>query len=274
MTNLLQPGEIAPMTRLRMALLVAATLLLGAMAPVTGCAEQSRTRWRQTDGLAAPEAVQAAAADATCLYAIGNQVVAKYDRRTGKRIASSKGKATHLNSGFFWEGRLYCAHSNYPQTPELSEIMVLDPDTMELSVFKSFGSYGGSLTWAVRHDGRWWCNFARYGDGNAGTFLAAFNDDWEEQDRWTYPTEVIQAMDRHSLSGGIWRDGHLLATDHDHRVVYQLQLPQQGSVLELIEIQPAPFTGQGIAEDPVTGGLVGIDRAKRQIIMATNGSRP
>jgi hypothetical protein len=31
---------------------------------------------------------------------------------------------------------------------------------------------------------------------------------------------------------------------------------------------PAPFTGQGIADDPATGGLVGIDRKQRQIVFA------
>jgi hypothetical protein len=30
----------------------------------------------------------------------------------------------------------------------------------------------------------------------------------------------------------------------------------------------APFTGQGIAPDPVSGGLVGIDRKNRQILLA------
>ncbi|GIS59395.1 MAG: hypothetical protein CM1200mP2_16200 [Planctomycetaceae bacterium] len=53
--------------------------------------------------------------------------MAKYDRTTGRRIATSTGQAKHLNSGFPWRGRLLCAHSNYPTTPEKSEIKVLDP---------------------------------------------------------------------------------------------------------------------------------------------------
>src|SRR4051794_17287137 len=64
--------------------------------------------------LAAPEANQAAAADDRFVYAIGSAVIAKYDRATGERTAHSTGSAHHLNSGFLWDGKLLCAHSNYP----------------------------------------------------------------------------------------------------------------------------------------------------------------
>src|SRR5688572_21326583 len=88
--------------------------------------------------MVAPEANQAVAADAQFVYAIDNTVVAKYDRATGKRLAVSTGKAKHLNSGFLWENKLYCAHSNYPQKPEQSEILVLDPESIALTPFKKF----------------------------------------------------------------------------------------------------------------------------------------
>ena len=78
-------------------------------------------------------------------HAIANSVVAKYDRETGERVAGSTGAARHLNSGFFHDGQLYCAHSNYPLTPEQSEIIVLDVDSMELSTFHEFGNFGGSF---------------------------------------------------------------------------------------------------------------------------------
>lgn len=226
------------------------------------------TQWRQTRVLAAPEAFQAAAADETFVYAIANRVVAKYDRASGERVAVSTGEARHLNSGFFWNGKLYCAHSNYPQVPEISEIKVLDPKTMTLSTFKDFGSYGGSLTWAIRHDGHWWCNFARYGKENAETFLVKFDTDWQERQRWTFPPELIARLGRHSLSGGIWHDGSLLVTGHDDPILFRLKLPGQGDVAIFQEEQPAPFTGQGIAADPVTGGLVGINRLQRRIVFA------
>jgi hypothetical protein len=231
-------------------------------------ADDAITSWRLTRSLPAPEAVQAAAADEKHVYAIANSVVAKYDRETGTRVSTSIGEATHLNSGFMWQGKLLCAHSNYPKTPEQSEIKVLDVQTMRLTTFKNFGDFGGSLTWVVHHDGHWWCNFARYGDDNAKTFLVKFNKEWQEQARWTYPAVVIRDLGRYSLSGGVWRDNALLVTDHDHQILYQLQLPKEGNVLEFVQKQSAPFTGQGIAVDPNTGGLVGIDRARLQVLFA------
>ena len=89
------------------------------------------TDWAPVRQWPAPEAHQAAAADQRFFYAITSRAVAKYDRTTSKRVALSTGAARHLNSGFFWKGKLLCAHSNYPFKPERSEIMVLDVDTMK-----------------------------------------------------------------------------------------------------------------------------------------------
>jgi hypothetical protein len=229
---------------------------------------QAGSGWAQVRAIDAPEAHQAAAAHGDWFFAITNIAVAKYDRASGERLAISTGAAKHLNSGFVWNGKLYCAHSNYPRKPEQSEIKVLDFATMELSDFHAFGNYGGSLTWAVRHDDAWWCNLALYGDDNAKTFLIKCDDDWRELARWTYPPEVLRSIGKSSLSGGLWHEGVLLVTDHDHPVIYRLRLPKGGSVLEFIDKVPAPFTGQGFAIDPRTGGLIGINRAKRQIIFA------
>lgn len=224
--------------------------------------------WKQTGKLAATEANQAAAATEQHFFAITNAVVAKYDRHTGEKLAVSQGEALHLNSGFIADGRLYCAHSNYPKTPELSEVKAVDLETMQLSTFKNFGDFGGSLTWAVKHDGAWWCNFAKYGDDNSRTFLVKFDADWNEVARWTYPAELIKHLGRMSLSGGLWRGGLLLVTGHDDPVIFRLALPAEGNVLKFVDQQAAPFTGQGIAADPLTGGLVGINRSRREILTA------
>jgi len=235
------------------------------------------TGWVEIRTLDAPEAFQAAAAHEDWVFAIANSQVAKYDRATGERLAISTGEAKHLNSGFVWEGKLYCAHSNYPLVPEKSEIKVLDLETMKLTTFKDFGNVGGGLTWAVRRDADddkgWWCNFARYGDDNVKTFVVRLDDAWREQGRWTYPPEVLKEIGRNSLSGGIWLADELLVTDHDNRVIYRLRLPQEGSVLELVAKESVPFTGQGFALDAKTGGLVGINRAKRQIVFAERSSK-
>jgi hypothetical protein len=233
-------------------------------------ADEPTTSWKQTRTLPAVEAHQAAAADDKFIYAIASEKIAKYDRKTGERIAISTGEAKHLNSGFFLGGLLYCAHSNYPRLPEQSEIRVLDPATMKLTIYKDFDNFGGSLTWAIKkeNDADWWCNFARYGSVNGETFLVRFDDQWKEQGRWTYPPEVLQHIGTASISGGVWLRDELIVTDHDHRVLYRLQLPVKGKVLKFIRQEKSPFTGQGIAFDPVTKGLVGIDRAKKEVLFA------
>ena len=224
--------------------------------------------WKLTRSFPAPEAHQAAASDGEFVFAITSRAVAKYDRKTGKRLAVSTGEARHLNSGFVYTGQLLCAHSNYPLTPEQSEIKSLDPKTMKLKTFHDFRDYGGSLTWVIRKDGAWWCNFAKYGEQNARTFLCRFDDDWKETGRWTYPDKVIRQLGSYSLSGGLWRGETLLATDHDHGRLYRLKLPKSGKVLESLGTRPVPFTGQGFAIDAKSGGLIGINRAKKQIVFA------
>lgn len=252
-------------------LAVGLPLLSLAIAAEPATAPAASTRgWEAKQTWPAPEAHQAAAADEKHLYAIASEKIARYDRATGNRNATSTGEAKHLNSGFFWQGKLYCAHSNYPRLPEQSEIRVLDPESMQLTIFKDFGNFGGSLTWAVRRDDEqgWWCNFAHYGTTNDRTFLIHFDDEWKEQGRWTYPPDVIKQIGTASISGGLWRDGELLVTDHDHERLYRLQVPREGKVLTYLGSEQAPFTGQGIAADPVTGGLVGINRSKKVLILA------
>lgn len=247
------------------------------LAVTVGCANTSSTPanaadsggWKLDRALPVAEAHQAAAATSEHVFAISSAKIAKYDRTSGERLAISTGEAQHLNSGFIADGKLYAAHSNFPHTPEQSEIKVLDLETMRLSTWKDFGSYGGSLTWAVREGGFWWCNFARYAADNGQTFLVKFDDQWRELARWTYPPEVIRELGKMSISGGVWRQGSLLVTDHDNPVLYELHIPQQGSVLEFVAKHPAPFTGQGIAADPKTGGLVGIQRSKGQVVFAS-----
>jgi len=218
--------------------------------------------------LKSPHATQAAAADADFVYAVSNTAVVKYDRKTGKELAKSTGKAEHLNSGFLFKDRLYCAHSNYPRKPHQSDIRVLDPAAMTLTIFHTFADPPGSLTWAVRRDNQWWCHFAHYGKDNAKSVLVQYDDAWKELNRWTYPADLIADWGAYSLSGGIWHGDHLLATGHDRKVLYRLRVPKAGKVVEVVEVLHSPFPGQGIANDPKTGGLVGIDRAKQQVVFA------
>ncbi len=243
--------------------------LVASWAPAVFAQEQGGA-WIKTRTLDAAEAHQAAAADDRFVYAIANRVVAQYDRDSGQRLSQSSGDAYHLNSGFFLDGKLYCAHSNFPQKPEVSVIKVLDLPTMELTDYHVFGqSPHGSLTVAVYDQGAWWCVFAVYGKGdNAHTALVKFDEAWNEQGVWKFPPSVVSDLGSASISGGIWQDGHFLATGHDKKVIYRLKVPDTGSVLVHIATHDSPFPGQGIAADPKTGGLVGIDRAKRQVVFA------
>jgi hypothetical protein len=139
---------------------------------------------------------------------------------------------------------------------------------MRLKTFHDFGDSEGSLTWAVRYRDAWWCNFAFYGSENAKTYLARFDHEWHETGRWRYPAEVIAELGTKSISGGVWLGNELLVTGHDERVIYRLRLPEKGDTLVLLAKERSPFPGQGIAHDPQTGGLVGIDRARKRVIFA------
>ena len=90
--------------------------------------------------------------------------------------------------------------------------------------------------------------------------------------RWTYPPELISQLGRHSLSGGIWQDGELVVTGHDDPILFRLRLPRSGRELRLIGQESIPFLGQGFATDPITGGLIGIRRRQREIVLAVHGS--
>lgn len=242
---------------------VRATRTHGEPAPLP----KSKGRYVATATLASAHATQAAAADDKFVYAVSDALVVKYDRATGKELTKSTGPATHLNSGFLWEGKLYCAHSNYPRKPHESDIRVLDPATMELKVFHAFTNPPGSLTWAVRRGEHWWCHFAHYGKDNGQSVLVQFDKDWRESQRWTYPESLVADWGTYSLSGGFWHGDDLLATGHDKRVIYRLHVSAREKTVQVLDVIPTPFPGQGIAADP-KGGLVGIDRGKRQVVFA------
>lgn len=250
-------------------------ILLTTVAVLLAAAELPRGKGAYVaDGsLPSPHATQAAAADAAFVYAISSTAVVRYDRASGRELARSRGKAEHLNSGFLWRGKLYCAHSNYPRLPHQSDLRVLDPATMRLETFHRFETPPGSLTWAVRRGNDWWCHFAHYGKDNVRSVLLRYDNRWRETGRWTLPPALIADLGSYSLSGGLWQGDDLLTTGHDRKRIYRLRLPGDGKVLELIEVLPSPFPGQGIAQDPKTGGLVGIDRGKQAVVFARFVSR-
>lgn len=231
----------------------------------------AETAYVETRVVSSRYATQAAAVDGRFIYAVASKEIAKIDRADGKELAVSEGKASHLNSAVAMDGKIYCAHSNFPLKPEKGEIRVLDPQSMKLEIFHEFREPPGSLTWALRKDGGWWCHFAHYGKDNGKSILVRYDGGWKETGRWTYPAEFVSEWGKMSLSGAVWQGGELLATGHDKKRIYRLKVPEAGKVVEWVATHPSPFPGQGIAVDPETGGLVGIDRKRKSVVFAEIG---
>lgn len=230
----------------------------------------------------APEATQGVAVDDTHFYAIANSTIGKYDKQTGERIAlwkaSDEYPLTHLNAGVIFDGKLYCSHSNYPHYPETSSVEIFDTKTLEHLGNHSFGFYEGSLTWVDQKDGAWWAVFAHYTreDGDAltkphtYTSLVKFDKQWRRLGGWVFPDEVLERFAPNSCSGGGWGPaGFLYGTGHDLGELYQMQLPQAGSTLKLVQTIKLEITGQAIAWDRSQPGIIyGISRPKRQVIVS------
>ncbi len=227
----------------------------------------------------AGEARQGVAVDNNFFYAIGTDQIGKYDKKSGELVISwsetGKKSIIHLNSGVIYKGRLYCAHSNYPQVPMTSSVEIWDASSLRNIGSHSFGIQWGSCTWIDRYKGNWWGAFAQYnkledqtGKGTAWTTLVKFNDDWQKLEAWVYPAELIQRFQRMSNSGGSWGpDGLLYCTGHDEPELYALQIPFKGSVLELVEIIAATNAGQGLAWDRTNSGdLYMIKKKDKKVI--------
>ena len=77
----------------------------------------------------APEAKQGVAVDSNYIYVISDAHIAKYDKKTYKKVGSwqekDNGQIKHLDSGMIYKGNLYCANSNYPDVPMTSSIEII-----------------------------------------------------------------------------------------------------------------------------------------------------
>ena len=254
-------------------LIPTAVLLLVA----TGCGRTTgATVVRRFD---APEANQAVAVDSTHFYAIGNSAVGKYEKATGRRVAGWKdetGYISHLNSGVIIDHELYCAHSNYPETPMVSSLEIFDADGMKHVRSIPLPTGIGSATWVDRADGVWWVTFANYagkggeaGRGPERTTLVKFDPQWQQQQSWTFPQSVVSKWDGMSSSGGAWGPGGALyTTGHDAQELYVLTLPASGTELILRQIIPFESHGQGIAIDRSDGLLYSIERRTHEVLVS------
>ena len=209
----------------------------------------------------APEARQGVAVDENYIYVVGSTEIAKYDKKTNKLlnkwVGKEDGPIKHLDSGVIVNGKLYCAHSNYPEIPMTSSVEIWDAETLEHIDNVSFGIHRGSLTWVDYFDGNWYAAFGHYkkwehatGKDASWTSVVKFGKNWIELESWVFPNEVIEKFDNMSNSGGSFGpNGLLYVTGHDAPELYVLQFPKMGSILDIVDIISIENTGQGIAWD-------------------------
>jgi hypothetical protein len=231
----------------------------------------------QVAEFAIPEANQGVGVDAGHFYAVDNYAIGKYDKKTGKLVkkwqGDKKGPILHLDSAMLMDGKLYAAHSNWPDWPMTSSVEVFDAEKMEHVASHSFGIQYGSLTWVDWHDGHWWMTFANYDrlmapnktpyGHKANTLMVKFTKDFRPLEAWTLPRSILDKFEDMSNSGGSWGpDGYLYLSGHDPAEIYRMRLPRAGSVLELVDVIPMNIRGQGIAWDRSQPGVIyGIIRA-------------
>ena len=240
-----------------------------------------------------PEANQGIAVDTEHFYAVDNQTIAKYDKRTGELVnaweGAEDGPIMHLDSGVVIDGLLYASHSNYPESPMTSSVEVWDVETMAHVDTHSFGIDWGSFTWLDRHDGFWWAGFANYNRvfgnnqmayGNKyWTTVVKLDDDWQRLEAWTLPEGVLERFEDMSNSGGSWGpDGRLYLTGHDPAETYVMELPEAGSVLQWVGTVELAIAGQGVAwdrsrPDILYGIIRGEDDEPNQVTVSRIGVR-
>jgi hypothetical protein len=235
------------------------------------------------------EAYQGVGVDARHFYAVDNFAIGKYDKKTGKLVkkwqGDKKGRILHLDSGMLMDGKLYAAHSNYPQWPMTSSLEIFDAETLEHVGSHSFGIQWGSLTWVDWHDGHWWMTFANYDrpfgpnktpyGHKVNTVMVKLTKDLRPVESWTLPKSILDRFEDMSNSGGSWgADGYLYLTGHDPAELYRMRLPKAGSVLELVETIPMNIRGQGIAWDRSQPGVIyGIIRATPRELATGGGHK-
>jgi len=240
-------------------------------------AEAARTERR----FPAPEASQAVAVDGRFFYAIGNTVVAKYDKRTGAQAAIWRAEpgshVAHLNSGIVVGKELLCAHSNYPETPMVSSIEVFDTERMVHVRSVPLTDRFGSATWIDRAQGGWWITFANYagkggvpGRGPEATRLVRFSKDWKPGPAYAFPSSVVTRWGTMSSSGGVALTRRLfVTTGHDQPELYVVELPKTGDELLLRAVVAVESEGQGIAFDSRARTLYSIQRRTREVLEST-----
>lgn len=245
-------------------------------------------RYEELRRFPAPEAGQGVVVDAEFFYAINNHTIAKYRKATGERVAEweggSKGPIVHLNAGIVHEGKLYCAHSNYPDVPMQSSVEIFDTATLKHIGTHSFGRSDGSFTWLDRRNGRWIACFVHYGKkggepgkGPEWTQIVEFDNDWRRTGGWALPADLLARIANrgYSASGGAFGPGGLLyITGHDNPELYALDFPESGSFLKWVATVPIPAEGQAFGWDPQDPGMFYCVARKTKAVIVGKVTKP
>ncbi|TPG15810.1 hypothetical protein EAH87_15220 [Sphingomonas koreensis] len=254
-------------------------LLLGLIGALAAAPPVTLATARVVARFTAEEAHQGVAVDAGYFYAIDNNAIGKYDKRTGKRVAQWRGDPAlypHMNSCVVDNAELVCAASNHPGVPMASAIEFFDTATLHHVRSIALPPYPGSLTWIERHDGSWYALFANYDEGHGGelghdhrwTLLMRLDDQFRALQSWHFPDDVLARFAPMSCSGGSWGDdGLLYVTGHTRGELYATRLPTAGTVLEHVATIPLPTGGQAFSWDRhSTRTLWSIDRQSHDVV--------
>lgn len=233
----------------------------------------------ETARFSAPEAGQGVAVDRKHVYAVGNFVIAKYDRLSGERINVWRGERGgligHLNSCYVEASELWCANSNHPRLPFANSIEVFDVQTLAHARSISLGIMDeGSLVWFSRQQRGWIVGLAHYNDetglpfknnSHAGVF--EFDTEWRRTGGWALPPAIVERMAPQAASGGaIGPDRLLYLMGHDRPEMYVLARPQMGPYLIHLATIAIDAEGQAFDFDESGGREVcAISRPNRQI---------
>lgn len=226
------------------------------------------------------EAKQGVAVDDKYFYVINNSSITKHDKKTGELISRYDGSTKglkHLNSGKVYKGKLYCAHSNFPEIPMVSSIEIFDTKTMQHVGSRSLGiSTHGSLNWLDRKGGHWYMGFAHYSrenpeaKDNRWTTIVQYDDKWQQEEAWVFPKHIIEAFGTFSNSGAVvGNDDYFYCTGHDEEELYVLKKPTLGYTLEYVRTIKVPIQGQGIAVEGLTkdkSTFWGIRRSENSVV--------
>ncbi len=232
------------------------------------------------------DAYQAVAVDADYFYTISNRQISQHLKRNGELVTrwdevdKLESPLVHLDSGVVVEGELIAAHSNFPRWPMSSSIEIWESATLQYRRRHEFGVFLGSMTWLDRYDDVWWGAFGNYDIMQIGmikpygetrnTVVVKFDTQFNVEQQWRLPDEIIELITPMSNSGGSWGDdGYLYITGHDRPEIYVMKAPLESEVLSWIATVQVPgLNGQGIAWDrsSESNDLWAILRTSRQAL--------